>query len=64
MKTPADIQVELQAAIDAENADTSTHAAAITQAISDLAALATTSDPIVSLTGTTQSGATVSFVPA
>ncbi len=40
MKSFSDIQTELQAALDAENADSASHVAAITQAIADLEALA------------------------
>lgn len=39
-KSASDIQAELQAALDQEGADETTHAAALTQAISDLEALA------------------------
>lgn len=40
-KTPADVAAELQTALDAENADATTHAAAISAAIADLSALDT-----------------------
>lgn len=66
-KTASDIQAELEAALAAEDADATTHAAAISQAVADLAALAAApenqADPIVSLTGTTASGSSVTFLP-
>lgn len=69
MKSATDIQAELQAALDQEGADETTHAAALTQAITDLEALAAAStgaaDPVVSAVVTLASGATVDLaVPA
>lgn len=65
--TPEEIKAELQAALDDENADETTHAAALTKAISDLETLSAASgaDPVVSAVVTLASGATVALaVPA
>lgn len=60
-KSTSDIQAELQAALDQENADATSHAAAITQAISDISSLEVSAgaDPVVSGVLTLQSGTTV-----
>ena len=41
LMTPAEIQAEAQAALDQENADVTTHAAALQKIVNDLAALPT-----------------------